>query len=155
MPTGVLRRIFLESGCSGGSCVSVADSKKSKPVKAYRLTRCELQLLDVLWNLGEGTVQDVCDNLSRKLAYTTVMTTLNLLSMKKKVLEREKQGRAYTYRPLVTRDEVSRSVLAELKDVLFGSRLPSLVLNLMAESQPGHRDAVILKDAIEKLERKD
>ncbi|MFN8706262.1 MAG: BlaI/MecI/CopY family transcriptional regulator [Planctomyces sp.] len=121
----------------------------------YRLTRCELQLMNVLWDIHEGSVQDVCDRLERTLAYTTVMTTLNLLAVKKKVLAREKRGRAFIYRPLVTRDEVSRNVLSDLKSVLFGSRLPSLVLNLLAESEHSTRDAAILKEAIEKLEQKD
>ena len=46
--------------------------------------------MDVLWQQGEGTVQEVCDQLGRPLAYTTVMTTLRLLHSKKKVLKRVK-----------------------------------------------------------------
>ena len=111
--------------------------------------------MNVLWEIGEGTVQDVCGNLERDLAYTTVMTTLNLLVVKKKVLKREKHGRAFIYFTLVSREDISRSVLLDLKDILFGSRLPSLVLNLMAESDMTSHDAAVLKDAIEKLERKD
>lgn len=121
----------------------------------FRLTRYELELMDVLWNLGEGNVQSVCDALNRELAYTTVMTTLNLLATKKKVLEREKQGRAYIYRPLISRDEASRSVLADLKDVLFRNSLPSVVLNLLADTEQNSRDAAILKEALEKLERRE
>lgn len=83
------------------------------------------------------------------------MTTLNVLVSKKKVLSREKQGRAFVYRPLVSREDVSRSILSSLRDVLFGSRLPSLVLNLLAETDINSRESAILKDAIEKLERKD
>src|SRR5689334_5989047 len=66
-----------------------------------RLTRYELEIMDVVWKAGEATVQDVCDGLKRTLAYTTVMTTLTLLESKKKVLERTKRGRAFVYRPLV------------------------------------------------------
>lgn len=118
----------------------------------YRLTRYELQLMDVLWTMDQGTVQDVCDRLERDLAYTTVMTTLNLLVTKKQVLTREKQGRAYIYRPAVTREQVSRSILTDLKSVLFGNQLPSLVLSLMEDSRTSKRDREILKDAIRKLE---
>src|SRR6478752_4399996 len=53
-------------------------------MKFPRLTRCELELMDVLWQKGEATVQEVCDELTRPLAYTTVMTTLGLLHSKKK-----------------------------------------------------------------------
>jgi BlaI family transcriptional regulator, penicillinase repressor len=122
-------------------------------VTEHRLTRYELELMDVLWKLEQGTVQDVCDNLGRDLAYTTVMTTLNLLATRKNVLAREKQGRAFIYRPLVTREGVSRSILSDLKDVLFGNRLPSLVLNMMEESETNPGDAEILREALRKLEK--
>ncbi len=49
------------------------------------LTRYELEIMDVVWRLGEVTVHDVCANLSRPLAYTTVMTTLGVLERKKGV----------------------------------------------------------------------
>lgn len=117
-----------------------------------RLTRYELELMNVLWTIGEGTVQDVCDNLTRELAYTTVMTTLNLLATRKNVLSRTKDGRAYVYKPLVSRDEVSRSILSDLKSVLFGNRLPSMVLNLMAEDEADQKIADVLRDALKKLE---
>ncbi len=117
-----------------------------------RLTRYELELMNVLWTIGEGTVQDVCDNLTRELAYTTVMTTLNLLATRKNVLSRTKDGRAYVYKPLVSRDEVSRSILSDLKSVLFGNRLPTMVLNLMAEHEADQKTADVLRDALKKLE---
>ena len=119
-----------------------------------RLTRYELELMDVLWTLGQGTVQDVCNNLSRELAYTTVMTTLNLLASRKKVLSRVKEGRAYIYKPTVSREVVSRSILTDLKAVLFGKHLPSLVLNLMVESETNENDAAILREALERLEKR-
>jgi BlaI family penicillinase repressor len=108
--------------------------------------------MDVLWSLGEGTVQEVCDNLGRDLAYTTVMTTLRLLERKKNVLQRVKRGRAYVYRPLVTRQEMSRTVLADLKDVLFGKNLPSLMLNLLDEEDFTPHDLRTLKNALKQLE---
>jgi len=118
-----------------------------------RLTRYELELMDVLWNRGEGTVQDVCDGLQRPLAYTTVMTTLRLLEQKKKALERVKQGRAYVYRPIVTREEVSRSVIADLRDVLFSGQLPSLVLNMLSEDDISTEDIVAIRKALAKVEK--
>jgi BlaI family penicillinase repressor len=120
-------------------------------VTRYRLTRYELELLSILWQIGEGTVQDVSNRLNRDLAYTTVMTTLNLLAIRKKVLVREKRGRAFVYRPIVTREEISRTVLAELTDILFGDRLPELVLNLWTERQSDARAEAILRDAIERV----
>jgi predicted transcriptional regulator len=121
-------------------------------VKDFRLTRYELELMDVLWRRGEGTVQDVCDGLDRELAYTTVMTTLSLLERKKGVLERFKQGRAYVYRPVVSRQDVSRSVLAEIRELLFENRLPSLVLSVLAEEELTADDVSAIRKALDEIE---
>jgi predicted transcriptional regulator len=116
-----------------------------------RLTRYELELMDVIWRLGEATVQDVCDSLDRDLAYTTVMTTLRLLHSKKKVLKRVKRGRAHVYRPLVSREEISRSVLTDLQDVLFRDRLPSLVLGMLEEGEFSSQDIDAIKTALKRV----
>ncbi|HVT28022.1 MAG TPA: BlaI/MecI/CopY family transcriptional regulator [Lacipirellulaceae bacterium] len=120
-----------------------------------RLTRYELELMDVLWRKGEGTVQTVCDELQRPLAYTTVMTTLRLLHSKKKVLKRTKRGRAHVYQPSVSREEVSRSILHDLQEVLFGDRLPSLMLGLFEDGKFSDEDVEALRAALRKVERKD
>lgn len=128
-------------------------SPSSENTMAFpRLTRCELELMDVLWQKGEATVQDVCDELTRPLAYTTVMTTLGLLHSKKKVLKRIKRGRAHVYQPIVSRDEVSRAVLTDLRDVLFADQLPMLVLGLLEDGKFSHADVQALKAAIRKVE---
>lgn len=121
-------------------------------MKDYRLTPYELELMDVIWDLGEASVQDVCDALPRDLAYTTVMTTLSLLVQKKKVLKRVKNGRAYIYQPVVSREEVSRSMLGQIKQVLLKDSLPSLMLNLLEEENISEDDIKALKEAIRKLE---
>ena len=121
-------------------------------MKPPRLTRYELELMDVLWQKGEGTVQEVCNELKRPLAYTTVMTTLGLLHSKKKVLKRVKRGRAHVYIPLVTREEVGRAVISDLREVLFADRLPSLVLGLLDTGKFSQDDVEALKEALRKVE---
>ncbi|MCA9230281.1 MAG: BlaI/MecI/CopY family transcriptional regulator [Planctomycetales bacterium] len=120
-------------------------------MKEYRLTRYELELMDVLWRRGEGTVQEVCDGLERELAYTTVMTSLSLLESKKGVLRRHKRGRAYVYRPTVTRQQVSRTVLQDLREVLFENCLPSLVLSVLSEAELSEEDVDALGKALEEI----
>ena len=117
-----------------------------------RLTRYELELMDVLWQIGEGTVQVVCKELKRPLAYTTVMTTLGLLHSKKKVLKRVKRGRAHVYQPIVSRDEISRAVISDLRDVLFCDRLPMLLLGLLEDGKFSPEDVKALKAALRKVE---
>lgn len=60
----------------------------------------EQLVMEALWLRGEASVRQIQDDLSaRKPAYTTVMTVMTRLS-EKGVLEREKRGRAFVYRPL-------------------------------------------------------
>lgn len=117
-----------------------------------RLTIYELELMDVLWELGEGTVQDVVDALNRDLAYTSVMTTLNILHAKKGVLSREKEGRAFVYKPNLTREKMSKKVLEELQPVLFKKKLLSLMLSLLSREKLDNEDIDSLKDALAKVE---
>lgn len=123
-------------------------------MKDYKLTNYELELMDVIWRQGEATVQDVCNSLSRELAYTTVMTTLSLLVNKKKVLNRVKQGRSYLYRPTVTRDEVSVFVLDHVKKVLLEDSPSKFVLSFLENEEISDDDIAAIKKAIRKLEKK-
>lgn len=119
---------------------------------ALRLTRYELEIMDVVWRLQQATVHDVCEGLRRPLAYTTVMTTLSLLESKKGVLQRTKKGRSFVYSPRITRDQASRTILSNLKDVLFNDSVPSLVLNLLADEELSAEDIATLRKALGELE---
>jgi predicted transcriptional regulator len=81
----------------------------------------EERVLDVLWEQGEAmTPAAVREQLTpgrpgRPLAYTTVMTILVRL-WEKGLLDRERAGRGYTYRPRQTREERTAERMAELLD---------------------------------------
>ncbi|HTW50001.1 MAG TPA: BlaI/MecI/CopY family transcriptional regulator, partial [Acidobacteriaceae bacterium] len=66
------------------------------------LTEAELRIMQVLWQMGSGTVQQILDALPEKpaLAYNTVLTTIRILE-KKGYAGHDKDGRAHVYRPLV------------------------------------------------------
>lgn len=94
------------------------------------LTPLELQLMQVLWRIGSGTVQAVLDGMDDKPAYTTVQTMLNILETKGKV-QRELQNRAYVYRPAVTRAQAVSATMRDLIDRMFGGSAEALVLGLL------------------------
>lgn len=118
----------------------------------HRLTKCELEVMDIVWRKGRVTVQDVVDALERSLAYTTVMTTLKILEEKRRVVKRIKQGRAYVYEPVVTREQVGRSMAGELTQRLFHGSVKSLVLGMIEAESMSQSDIEELKEAIASLE---
>lgn len=132
---------------------TVGQTRNEAMMESRRLTPYELEIMDVVWRLGEATVQDVCDGLTRPLAYTSVMTTMSLLESKKQALERTKRGRAFVYRPKVTREQVSKTMLTEMRDALFGGSLPSLMLNLISEGELSRDDVAALRSALNELEQ--
>jgi len=116
------------------------------------LTHCELEVMEVVWNRGQATVQDVVDGLDRPLAYTTVMTTMKILDRKGILKRCGKTGRAYVYEPTVHREDIQRTMTDELAGRLYGGSVKSLVLNLLGHSSMSREDVNELKAAIESLE---
>ena len=98
------------------------------------LTEAELRIMQVLWQMGLGTVQQILDALPEKpaLAYNTVLTTIRILE-KKGYAGHDKDGRAHVYRPLVERDEASRSEIRHLVSRFFRNSQEDLVLNILED----------------------
>lgn len=117
------------------------------------LTPCEMEVMDIVWDLKQASVQDVVDRLERSLAYTTVMTTLKILEKKRAIGRKTKAGRAYVYEPLISRDEVSRTMAEHLSQHLYKGSLKSFVLSLIDSKSMSRSEINELKRAIKSLEK--
>jgi BlaI family transcriptional regulator, penicillinase repressor len=104
------------------------------PSKSVTLTEAELRLMDVLWQSGPSTVQQLLEALPNKsqLAYNSVLTTIRILE-KKGYVRHIKDGRAHVYRPLVERAEASRSEIRHLAHRFFQNSHEMLVLNILED----------------------
>jgi BlaI family transcriptional regulator, penicillinase repressor len=98
--------------------------------KSERITPLELEIMQVLWDAGPANVQTVQRELKRDLAYTTVQTMLSVLHRKNKVA-RTLKDKAYIYRPVVSRSQVTGHAVSDLIDRLFGGSAEGLVMNLL------------------------
>ena len=87
--------------------------RTSSPRRALLdLAPLELDCMNTLWPMGEGTVREIRDGLAarRPRAYTTIMTIMDRLA-RKGVVERRKVGRAYMYRPNLSAEEARAQAL--------------------------------------------
>jgi BlaI family penicillinase repressor len=98
------------------------------------LTPLELEIMQVLWEVGPCTVAEVQPKLKAELAYTTVQTMLNVLLRKKKV-KRVQEGRAYRYRPTVSRERATGSALSDLVKRMFGGSSEALLMAMVDTRQ--------------------
>jgi BlaI family penicillinase repressor len=104
------------------------------PSKNQTLTPLELEIMQVLWRLGPCTVAEVQPKLQAQLAYTTVQTMLNVLLRKKKV-KRVQEGRAYRYRPVVSRERATGNALSDLVTRMFGGSSEALLMAMVDSQQ--------------------
>ena len=98
------------------------------------LTPLELEIMQVLWDAGPCTVAEVQPRLKADLAYTTVQTMLNVLLRKNKV-KRVQEGRAYRYRPAVSRERASGNALSDLVKRMFGGSSEALLMAMVDTRQ--------------------
>jgi len=98
-------------------------------------TELELEILKVLWRDGPATVREVRDALAgfRDLAYTSVMTIMNIMR-DKGYLKRAKQDGSYVYRPRVSEKVTTRRMLGDLVDRAFEGSAMAVMLNLLETS---------------------
>jgi predicted transcriptional regulator len=113
----------------------------------------ERRLLQALWSRGNATVRELVDGSDHKVAYTTVMTTLDRL-YKKHLLDRVAEGKAFRYSPRHTEAELQRAAAGEAILQLLGSgAATSLPLSYLVEILT-ERDTQLLDDLQQLVERK-
>jgi BlaI family transcriptional regulator, penicillinase repressor len=98
------------------------------------LTPQELEIMKVVWARGAATVREVHDDLlaGRKIAYTTVMTMMNVLE-RKGHLRKRAERRSFLYRPTRPRQQVVGSMVREFVKRVFGGSAQPLLVHLVDE----------------------
>jgi predicted transcriptional regulator len=106
-----------------------------------KLTDAELEIMHVVWELDSGTVRQVHEllNKQRPLAYTTVMTMMNILE-EKGHLTRRKEGRAYRYEPVRPKNQVISGMVDDFVGRVFEGSAAPLVVSLVKDKKISKKD---------------
>jgi BlaI family penicillinase repressor len=110
------------------------------------LSPAETEILRLVWQLGQPTVQAVCDTLPQKrtITYATVQTMLRRLE-KKGYLKHESRGKAHVFIPAIRKDQVLGSAVRSFLDKLFGGDAVPLVQYLAENKHITTEDVEQLK----------
>ena len=102
--------------------------------KSETLTGQELEIMKVIWPLGQATVREVYDALRarRTVAYTTVQTMMNILETKGH-LKKEPGEKAQTYAPVRPQRLVVQSMVREFVNRVFDGSARPLLVHLLKE----------------------
>ena len=124
--------------------------------KAKELTERELEVMHVFWDRGESTAADVRDALEvqgRELAYTTVATLVRIL-LDKQFLTQTCNERPFKFKPARTYEEVSRSLLGDLVQKVFGGSRTQLLVQLFEEEKLTKQEQKRLQEILDTPKKK-
>ena len=99
----------------------------------HHLTQRELDIMSVLWDLGEATVTEVRDRVDPALAYTSVSTMIRTLELKGYVSHRRGEGKTHVYFPAIDPETAGESTLSRVLDKIYGGSPLKMLAHLMEQ----------------------
>jgi BlaI family transcriptional regulator, penicillinase repressor len=117
-----------------------------------KLTRLELQILEVLWTHGKASIREIQESFPEpRPAYTTIQTTVYRLEGKKAVHRVRKISNAHIFEPTVPRDVARHRLLDEILS-FFGGRAQPMMAELAEAGKLTLDDVRELEKTIKKLD---
>lgn len=117
-------------------------------------TPAELEILQVLWQLGEAKVQAVNDKLCelKPVGYTTTLKTMQIMEQKG-LLGRTKDGKSHIYFPKIAQADTQGSMLDRLLQTAFGGSKSQLVMQLLGNKKISKKELNEIKAFLDKMEK--
>ncbi len=121
-----------------------------------KLTRLELQIMDVLWSRGSASIREIQESFPGKdrPAYTTIQTMVYRLETKKAVRRVRKVGNFHIFEAAVSRDSAQRRLIDDLL-TLFGGRTQPVMAHLIESGKLTLEDIKEAEKIVRKLQKKE
>jgi len=115
----------------------------------------ELEIMQVLWEMGSLTVREVNDllNHERRIGYTTTLKIMQIMT-EKKMLTRDTGQRSHVYSPTLNPEEVQINILDHVIKTAFRGNTSTLVLRALGNRKASAREMAEIKALIEEMENK-
>src|SRR5262245_9076547 len=119
-----------------------------------RPTDAELEILTVLWSLGQGTVRDVHEAISRRrpAQYSTVLKFLQIMAEKGLVRRNQKQ-RAHIYEAARPREWTQRQLAGDLLQRAFNGSAKSLMLGALSARKASKEELAELRKLLDEYQK--
>lgn len=113
-----------------------------------QLTRREQQIMEVLYRLGEGTANEIVEELPDQPANATVRTLLRIME-EKGAVKHKQDGKRFVYRPALAKKSAAASALKKVLDVFFQGSVEDALATHLAD--PKNKLSADDLDALHKL----
>ena len=112
------------------------------------LTQRELDIMGVLWELGEATVTEVRDRVDPNLAYTSISSMIRTLEMKGYVSHRRGEGKTHVYFPAIDPETAGESALTRVLDKIYGGSPIKLLAHLVEKNKISEKELSRMRDLL-------
>ena len=123
-----------------------------------KLSKLEMQIMDVLWSVGPSAIRDIQESfgLKNRPAYTTVQTMVYRLEVKKALRRARKIGNAHIFEAVISRDAAKARLVDEFLSI-FGGRMQPVMAHLIEAGNLSPNDVAdaekLLRDLAAKKKR--
>ena len=118
------------------------------------LTQRELDIMGVLWELGEATVTQVRDRVDPNLAYTSISSMIRTLEMKGYVSHRRGEGKTHVYFPVIEPEAAGESALSRVLDKIYGGSPIKLLAHLMERRKLSDKELARMRDLLKSSKKR-
>jgi predicted transcriptional regulator len=112
------------------------------------LTPRELDIMSVLWELGEATVNEVRDRVDPDLAYTSISSMIRTLELKGYVSHRKGDGKTHVYFPVIDPETAGESALGRVLDKVYGGSPIKLLAHLMDHKKLSEKELARMRELL-------
>ena len=117
------------------------------------LTQRELDIMSVLWELGEATATEVRERIEPALAYTSVSTMIRTLELKGYVSHRKGEGKTHVYYPVIDREMAGETALGRVLDKIYGGSPIKLLAQLVEQRKLSDAELARMRDLLTRAKR--
>ena len=116
-------------------------------------TESELEILQVMWKMGQCTVRDVHEELAKNkdAGYTTTLKLMQIMH-DKGMVERDTTAKTHLYKALVTREQAQQTALDKIISTVFKGSTSELVIQALGHHRASKDEIEAIKSYLEKFE---
>ena len=119
-------------------------------MKDLHLTQRELDIMSVLWDLGEATVTEVRDRIDPDLAYTSISSMIRTLEIKGYVSHRRGEGKTHVYFPAIEPEAAGKSALGRVLDKIYGGSPIKLLAHLVNQRRLSDKELARMRELLKR-----
>src|SRR5882762_6987943 len=117
------------------------------------LTQRELDIMSVLWELGEATATEVRDKIDPDLSYTSISSMIRTLELKGYVSHRRGEGKTHVYFPVIDAETAGESALKRVLDKIYGGSPIKLLAHLVDQKRLSEKELARMREILRKRKR--